>query len=115
MIGLEGRTGKGECELLGSFCGQDSGFFELIHILRNSGMTPVARVVCCTHESGNRKDGGRIMGRLTQLLEKLVFFVAGLVLIFIAHVSRGQAATLELAELDSGLLPEIVHVVGQEN
>jgi len=55
------------------------------------------------------------MGRLIQLLEKLVFFVAGLVLIFIAHVSRGQAATLELAEFDAGLLPEIVHVVGQEN
>lgn len=55
------------------------------------------------------------MGRLIQLLEKLVFFVAGLVLFFIAHVSRGQAATYEVAEFDAGLLPKIVYVVRQED
>lgn len=41
------------------------------------------------------------MGKLINLLEKLVFLIAGAVLVFIAHVSRSQAETLDMATLDA--------------
>ena len=46
------------------------------------------------------------MNRLIHLLEKLVFFVAGLVIVFIAHFSKGHAAPPDMADLQvASILP----------
>ena len=50
------------------------------------------------------------MSRLINMLEKLVFFVAGLVLVFIAHFSRAHAAPMDIDE-QAGAYAQLIQVI----